>query len=720
MSTLLDIQQLSVDLRTQRGTIHAIRDVTLSIGAGETVCLVGESGSGKTVTSKAIMRLIDHEHGRITGGSLRLGGTDLASLTEAELRRYRGKKMAMVFQEPMAAFDPVFTIGQQIEETILQHERVSKREARDRAARLLGRVGIPEPELRLKQYPGELSGGMLQRAMIAMALSCGPDLLIADEPTTALDVTIQAQILRLLKDLQQEFGMSILLITHDLGIAADMADRIVVMYAGEIVEEAPAAELFALPRHPYTRGLLRSVATLDTVRGSKLHAIEGSIPNLAALPDGCRFHPRCPFASERCTQETPSLVGDEGGRTACWHSEELVQRKDWLGAESAEAVFEDVSDAVSDAVSEAASKAISEAVREETSQARWADISLGIDEMAIKNSMEIQNHKHDPFVESPDVLFAVENLRKYYPVHGEGFGRKKLIRAVDDVSFTIRRRETFGLVGESGSGKSTLGRVLLQLERATDGKVMFEGEELTKLGGTALRRARRHMQTIFQDPYGSLDPRWKIGDSIAEPLLVHHHLPASAVQERVHELLGLVGLDPSWADRYPHEFSGGQRQRIGIARAIALNPRFILADEAVSALDVSVQAQIMNLLQDLQQRLGLTYLFIAHGLQVVRHLSDRIGVMYLGKLVEIAPSESLFLRPAHPYTRALIDSIPQGAPGGSKPTGGIEGEIPSPANPPSGCRFHTRCPLATSRCREEEPQLLVLESGHYAACHHPL
>ncbi|MEC0206786.1 ABC transporter ATP-binding protein [Paenibacillus lautus] len=712
MSTILDIQQLSVDFRTKRGTIHAIRDVTLSIGAGETVCLVGESGSGKTVTSKAIMRLIDHEHGWITGGSLRLGGTDLASLTEAELRRYRGKKMAMVFQEPMAAFDPVFTIGQQIEETILQHERVSKREARDRAARLLGRVGIPEPELRLKQYPGELSGGMLQRAMIAMALSCGPDLLIADEPTTALDVTIQAQILRLLKDLQQEFGMSILLITHDLGIAADMADRIVVMYAGEIVEEAPAAELFALPRHPYTRGLLRSVATLDTVRGSKLHAIEGSIPNLDALPDGCRFHPRCPFASERCMQETPSMSGDEGGRTACWHSEELVLRKDWLAAEAAEAV--------SGAVSEAAFKAISKAVPGEASQARWADISLGIDEMTIKNSIDIQNHKHDPFVVSPDVLFAVENLRKYYPVHGEGFGRKKLIRAVDDVSFTIRRRETFGLVGESGSGKSTLGRVLLQLERATEGKVLFEGEDLTRQGGTALRRARRHMQTIFQDPYGSLDPRWSIGDSIAEPLLVHLHLPASAVQERVQELLGLVGLDPSWADRYPHEFSGGQRQRIGIARAIALNPRFILADEAVSALDVSVQAQIMNLLQDLQQRLGLTYLFIAHGLQVVRHLSDRIGVMYLGKLVETAPSESLFLRPAHPYTRALIDSIPHGAPGGSQPTGGIEGEIPSPANPPSGCRFHTRCPLATVRCREEEPQLLVLESGHYAACHHPL
>ncbi|UNK19499.1 ABC transporter ATP-binding protein [Paenibacillus sp. N3/727] len=690
MSTLLDIQQLSVDFRTQRGTLNAIRDVTLTIGAGETVCLVGESGSGKTVMSKAIMRLIDHENGQITGGSLTLGGTDLVSLSEAELRRYRGKKMAMVFQEPMAAFDPVFTIGQQIQETILQHERVSKREAKERAITLLARVGIPEPELRLNQYPGELSGGMLQRAMIAMALSCGPDLLIADEPTTALDVTIQAQILRLLKDLQSEFGMSILLITHDLGIAADIADRIVVMYAGGIVEESPAAELFVLPHHPYTRGLLRSVATLDTVRGTKLHSIEGSIPNLAELPDGCRFHPRCPFATERCSQEAPPLSGDEGRRTACWHSAELMQQGSWLVA------------------TEAASEAASEAVLGETSS------------VESPSSADVLNVLNQQLGGDQEVLFTVENLRKYYPVQRGGFGGKKLIRAVDDVTFSIRRRETFGLVGESGSGKSTLGRILLQMERATEGRVLFEGEDLTKLGGRDLRWVRRHMQTIFQDPYGSLDPRWKIGDSIAEPLKVHHQLSASDVQERVHELLGLVGLDPSWAERYPHEFSGGQRQRIGIARAIALNPQFILADEAVSALDVSVQAQIINLLQDLQQKLGLTYLFIAHGLQVVRHISDRIGVMYLGKLVEIAPSESLFLRPAHPYTRALIDSIPQRAPGGDQPTGGIEGEIPSPANPPSGCRFHTRCPFATSRCREEEPQLRLLGSGHYAACHYPL
>ena len=325
--------------------------------------------------------------------------------------------------------------------------------------------------------------------------------------------------------------------------------------------------------------------------------------------------------------------------------------------------------------------------------------------------------------EAADALFTVDHLKKYYPVHGGGIGKaKKLIRAVDDVSFTIRKRETFGLVGESGSGKSTLGRVLLQMERATAGTVLFDGKDLTNLGGRELRAARQHMQTIFQDPYGSLDPRWKIGDSIAEPLKVHgqgQRSPAD-ISRRVSELLELVGLDPSWAQRYPHEFSGGQRQRIGIARAIALNPRFILADEAVSALDVSVQAQIINLLQDLQQKLGLTYLFIAHGLQVVRHLSDRIGVMYLGKLVEIAPSESLFLAPAHPYTQALIEAIPQTTPRQGQPAGSLEGEIPSPANPPSGCRFHTRCPFATDRCRQEEPALRQLDSGHHAACHYAL
>ncbi|WP_283094558.1 dipeptide ABC transporter ATP-binding protein [Paenibacillus sp. ATY16] len=676
MEALLNIRELSVGFRTKNGLLEAITNISFSIQPGETVCLVGESGSGKTVTSKAIMRLIDYEKGSITRGSILLQGRDIAALPEAELRQLRGKRVAMVFQEPMAAFDPVFTIGQQIVETIMQHERVSRRVAWDRGIQLLSRVGIPEAAIRMKQYPGELSGGMLQRAMIAMALSCSPDLLIADEPTTALDVTIQAQILQLLQELQQELGMSILLITHDLGIAAEMADRIVVMYAGRIVEQGAAEDLFARPRHPYTRGLLQSIPPLDSVRGERLYAIRGSIPSLAALPGGCLFHPRCEYATERCRAEAPPLVEQSGSGVACWHAEQV----------SAEPAVRSKS---------AALRVEESAAHDERSEAALS----GTDS---------------------EILFSADHLRKYYPVKRKSFtAPRTFIRAVDDVSFSIRRNETFGLVGESGSGKSTLGRVLLQMEQATSGKVLFQGKELTGLNGSQLRPLRKDMQVIFQDPYGSLNPRWTIGDSIAEPLKVHGAWTAGERRHRVEELLGLVGLDPASVSKYPHEFSGGQRQRIGIARAIALNPSFILADEAVSALDVSVQAQIVNLLQELQQKLGLTYLFIAHGLQIVRHISDRIGVMYLGKLVEIAPSDELFRQPAHPYTKLLIESIPQPVPG-QRGTASIQGEIPSPANPPSGCRFHPRCPFATERCRKEQPELRPLGEDRYAACHYTL
>ncbi|TCM93178.1 peptide/nickel transport system ATP-binding protein [Paenibacillus sp. BK033] len=677
MEALLNIQELSVGFRTKNGLLEAITNISFSIQPGETVCLVGESGSGKTVTSKAIMRLIDYEKGSITRGSILLQGRDIAALPEAELRQLRGKRVAMVFQEPMAAFDPVFTIGQQVVETIIQHERVGRRAAWERGIQLLERVGIPEAAIRMKQYPGELSGGMLQRAMIAMALSCSPDLLIADEPTTALDVTIQAQILRLLQELQKELGMSILLITHDLGIAAEMADRIVVMYAGRIVEQGKAEELFARPRHPYTRGLLQSIPPLDSVRGDRLYAIQGSIPSLNALPEGCLFHPRCEFATERCRAEAPPLVEQSGSGAACWH-EEQAAAKPAVRSKSAELRVEEP------------------AAREEQ----------------LKSALSGTDS---------EILFSAEHLRKYYPVKRKSFAAPRtFIRAVDDVSFSIRRNETFGLVGESGSGKSTLGRVLLQMEQATSGKVLFQGKELTGLNGAQLRPLRRDMQVIFQDPYGSLNPRWTIGDSIAEPLKVHGAWTADERRYRVRELLGLVGLDPASASKYPHEFSGGQRQRIGIARAIALNPSFILADEAVSALDVSVQAQIVNLLQELQRKLGLTYLFIAHGLQIVRHISDRIGVMYLGKLVEIAPSDELFRQPAHPYTKLLIESIPQPVPGRHGSVASMQGEIPSPANPPSGCRFHPRCPFATEKCRKEQPELRPLGEDRYAACHYTL
>ncbi|WP_028552903.1 ABC transporter ATP-binding protein [Paenibacillus sp. UNC451MF] len=684
MKPLLDIQHLSIDFATKEGALRAITDVSLQIQPGETVCLVGESGSGKTITSKSVMRLLEYENGKIAEGKITFNGVDLTALPEKELRSLRGKKIAMVFQEPMSAFDPVFTIGSQITEVILGHRQGNKVQAWERAVHLLGRVGIPEPELRMKQYPNELSGGMLQRAMIAMALACGPELLIADEPTTALDVTIQAQILHLLQELKKEFRMSILLITHDMGIAAEMADRILVMYAGKVVEQATVQQLFEQPHHPYTRGLLQSITTLDSEHGAKLFSIEGSIPSLTELPSGCRFHPRCPYATDRCTKDSPPLFHVNGRQSACWYAEELVQEEYWKAWEPLSSVS-------------SASDLIVRGLR---------------------------NKPNTPAVEPASAqsnLIEIQGLSKYYPIKKSVLSRPAAyIRAVDDVSFAIRKGETFGLVGESGSGKSTLGRLILQLEKATKGKVHFQGEDLSQSNSLGLLRARRNMQMIFQDPYGSVNPRWKVGDIIAEPFKVHRSVSASERHGRVEELLQAVGLNPAWHDRYPHEFSGGQRQRIGIARAIALNPQFILADEAVSALDVSVQAQIVNLLQDLQRERGLTYLFIAHGLNIVRHISDRIGVMYLGKLVEVAPSEELFKHPVHPYTKGLIASIPSADPTRKRPFASIEGEIPSPSNPPSGCRFHTRCPAATAKCRSEEPELMQVAEDRWAACHYPL
>jgi len=617
------------------------------------------------------MRLIDYENGQISNGQILFNQNDLVTMSTKGLNQIRGRKISMVFQEPLVAFDPVFTIGYQLTETMVQHTHVSKKQAWEKGITLLKRVGLSEPEIRMKQYPSELSGGMLQRAMIAMALACEPELLIADEPTTALDVTIQAQIIDLLNELKEEFNMAILLVTHDLGVAAQLADRIVVMYAGKIVEEGTVQQLFEKPYHPYTRGLLLSIPKIGASSKTKLYSIEGSIPNLSDMPEGCRFHPRCPFATEKCQLESPTLSLVNGRYSACWYAEELVEDEDWFNE-----------------------------VHDEQSHAR------------IRGSEADETNRE--VIEKKD-LFEIKGLSKYYPLKHLG----KQIKAVDNVSFTIKEGETFGLVGESGSGKSTLGRSVLQLEKTTAGEVLFRGESLSKLKGAEMRNMRKNMQMIFQDPYGSIDPRWTIGKIIAEPLRVHQsELTNDQIEKKVKELLRKVGLDPDWHSRYPHEFSGGQRQRIGIARAIAVNPTFILADEAVSALDVSVQAQIINLLKELQQSLGLTYLFIGHDLNVVRHISDRVGVMYLGKLVEIAPSEELFNRPAHPYTEALIKSIPQADIQHTKNNVSIQGEIPSPANPPSGCGFRTRCPFATERCSVEVPELKEFEPGRFVSCHY--
>lgn len=678
MKPLLEINELSVDFQTAGGSLNVINNISLTIGTGEIVCLVGESGSGKTLTSLSIMRLINYDGGSISQGDIKLDGQSLVALSQKEISDLRGKKIAMIFQEPMTALDPIFTIGSQIVEVIVRHERISKQGARDKAISLLRRVGIPEPEIRMNQYPYELSGGMRQRAMIAMALACGPELLIADEPTTALDVTIQAQILSLLCELKDEFQMSILLITHDLGIAAEMADRVVVMYAGKVVEQSPVHQLFENPAHPYTQGLLHSIVTLDNVRGLKLYTIKGTIPSLSNLPTGCRFHPRCPYATDRCLSEDPPLKELHGREVACWNAERI----DHLAAEF-------FGDTIADTP------------------------------VTLTAGDEIGKDAWTPNTEQ--LLIEVKNMKKYFPIRQGLFERgRSYIKAVDDVSFDIRKGETFGLVGESGCGKSTLGRVLLQLEKATSGSIHFEGRNLIQSGSKGWKETRRDMQIVFQDPYGSINPRWKVGDIIGEPFWVHESLRGAAKRAKVENVMELVGLNPSWYDRLPHEFSGGQRQRIGIARAIALNPKFILADEAVSALDVSVQSQIVNLMQDIQQRMNLTYLFIAHGLNIVRYISDRVGVMYLGKLVEIAPTDELFKHPAHHYTRALLSAIPVPDPKRKRSFVPLEGEMPSPAKPPSGCRFHTRCPAATSLCREVAPELAAIGPGHYAACHYPL
>ncbi|MET0283344.1 MAG: ABC transporter ATP-binding protein [Polyangiales bacterium] len=647
-SALLKVDQLAVRFGTEAQPLLAIDDVSFEVGAGETVCLVGESGSGKTLTALSVLRLEQQQRATLIGGVVHFEGADLAKARNAQLEDLRGRRIGMVFQEPMTAFDPVFTIGDQLVETMLRHLPLTRRQAYARAEALLARVHIPDPALRMRQIPDQLSGGMRQRAMIAMALACDPALLIADEPTTALDVTIQAQILALLKELQRDSGMGILLITHDLGVAAQMADRVVVMYAGRVVEEGSASQIFRTPRHPYTRGLLSSAVEPDSERGSELPAIRGQIPRLDALPTGCRFHPRCDHASERCRMTEPDLTAG----LACFHPDETAPPK--------------------------------------------PRVRLRV--------VPVEAH----------TLVEARGLSKWFEHRTGWFAPASRVHALDDVSLSIRAGETFGLVGESGCGKSTFGRALLMLDPAQRGEVYFEGQ---RVGDEP--RTRRNMQMIFQDPYGSLDPRWTVGRLIAEPLVAQRIGDVRTREAKVAEMLELVGLPASSAARHPHEFSGGQRQRIGIARALAVEPRFVVADEALSALDLSVQAQIINLWTELRARLGLTALFIGHGLHVVRHLSDRIGVMYLGRLVEIAPADALFAAPAHPYTRMLLDAIPVADPGARPETTPI-GELPSASAPPSGCHFHPRCPAATDRCKAERPLLREPVEGRGVACHFPL
>jgi peptide/nickel transport system ATP-binding protein len=590
------------------------------------------------------------------------------------MRKVRGNDVGMIFQDPLTSLNPTMTVGKQIAEAVLLHREVSKEQAMDRAAEVLDLVGLPKPRERLNEYPHQFSGGMRQRVMIAMALACEPKLLIADEPTTALDVTIQKQILELIDDLRQRLQMSVVLVTHDLGVIAGRANRVAVMYAGKIVETADTATLFANPRHPYTEALFHALPDKAAETRERLYSIPGAPPDLMRPPKGCRFAARCRYVQDRCRAEEPSLLGETPDHLfACFFPVGETER----GAREAHA------------------------------------------------GTALPARTEDTFARVPgDVVLSAKNLVKDFPVTA-GVMQRRIgsVSAVADVSFDIRRGGTFGLVGESGCGKTTIGRLIVGLDKPTSGTISFAGTDLAGISSRAYRRMRRQIQYMFQDSYASLDPRMRAGSILREPLVVQGIGSKQEQQQRVEEMLENVGLPKAALDRYSHEFSGGQRQRLGFARALMLQPELIIADEPVSALDVSIQAQMLNMMLDLQRKMGLTYLFISHDLAVVRYLSDQIGVMYLGKLVEVGPADEVYLTPAHPYTQGLIDSAPVADPETelAKARSGVRGELPSAITPPSGCRFRTRCPLAQEICAEQEPPLRPFSPDrHLAACHFPL
>jgi peptide/nickel transport system ATP-binding protein len=735
MAPVLDIKDLSTHIKLTSSVVQAVGNVDMQVEAGETLGIVGESGSGKSMTGLSIMGLLP-PGGSIVGGSIKLNGRELVGLKQDELRRVRGNDIGMIFQDPLTSLDPTKTIGSQVAEPVRLHRGASKGEALDRAVEVLSLVGLPRPKERLSDYPHQLSGGLRQRVMIAMALANEPKLLIADEPTTALDVTIQAQILSLLRDLKDRLGMAMLLITHDMGVIAGHADRVNVMYAGRMVENADVRELFAAMHHPYTQALLASIPQLDQDANKALHAIPGLPPDLAHLPQGCRFASRCTRASDKCRAEEPPLSGPTPDHVfACWHPVDGPLTLAEIGQEGPDAVSTGL---LAPAAAAAAGFADGDtagpvpdaplAGGAETAaalQTGSAVVAAGL-EMTADGRLQVTRRTVEAAPANGNgaaALLELHNLVKEYPITAGLLQRKVAsVKAVSDVSFSVSAGTTFGLVGESGCGKTTIGKMIVALEKPSSGAVTLDGLDVSTLRGAELRHKRRDLQLMFQDPHSSLDPRMRVGSIIGEPLAIQHLGSRHAQRDRVFELLGEVGLPRNAVERYPHEFSGGQRQRIGLARALTLNPRLIVADEPVSALDVSIRAQVLNLMKRLQATHGLTYVVISHDMAVVKYMAERIGVMYLGKLVEIGSGQDIYERAAHPYTAGLIATIPIPKPSveRAKEGPGIRGELPSPVNPPSGCRFRTRCPFAQELCAAEEPVLRSFGPGHMAACHFPL
>lgn len=662
-NTLLSVKGLSTWVGDEAKPIRPVDSVDFDIQRGETFALLGESGCGKSMTALSLLRLNPTPISRIVAGKVFLDGQNLMALSEAQMERVRGRRVAMIFQEPQSSLNPVLSVGQQIAESLRLYFDMPQKQIKQRTLELLNSVGIPDPVQRIKEYPHQLSGGMKQRVMIAIALAGEPELLIADEPTTALDVTIQAQILELLKAIQQKTGMAILLISHDLAVVAQMADHVAVMYAGQIVEKASKHHFFEQTKHPYSKKLFEALPTAQK-REQRLTVIKGQVPALDQAFTACRFANRCDFAFDSCHDTLPRWLDQDGHGIRCHLYDPDINDNNERTVE--------------------------------------ATTISPLSEIATSNK----------------AVLSLQQLKVHFPIR-RGLLQRVVghVRAVDGVDLLLHQAETLALVGESGCGKTTVGKAILQLVGITDGKVNYREHVLNELPERQLKQHRNALQIIFQDPYSSMNPRMTVGQILQEAMISKALInDKEAKAKRADELLQRVGLRPEFQSRYPHEFSGGQRQRICIARALASEPELIICDEPTSALDVSVQAQILNLLRDIQHEFGLSYLFITHNIAVVDYLAQRIAVMYLGRIVELGSRDDVLNSPKHPYTQALLAAVPKIEDNKQTQATRLKGELPSPANPPRGCHFHQRCPHVMAKCIEVYPDTTTISASHQVRC----